>query len=470
MVFSSTLFLFVFLPITLFGYYLVKEKFANYWLLFVSMLFFAWSQPHYLWIILLNILVNYSCALLIRDHPRARKYILALCVLTNLSILYYFKYFDFTLDSLNKLLGCQFTLRDIVLPIGISFFTFQGMSYVIDVYREDVKAQKDIFKVALYIVLFPQLIAGPIVRYKDIAQEIDDRAVTIDDFSSGIERFIIGLSKKAILANTLAVTADAIWGNGAGNNTWLTAWVGSIAYTLQIYFDFSGYSDMAIGLGRMFGFHFNENFNLPYTSQNITEFWRRWHISLSTWFRDYVYIPLGGNRKRVYLNLGIVFLLTGIWHGASWHFIAWGVWNGFFILLERLIRNRKKGPKKNMSVLGKAISKFYALLVIHFGWVLFRAPHTRDALLFVESMLGKMRFSGSGYTLFWYLDKWTITVLIVAVLAASSIPQRAGELLRQHLSERVWICLRYVSLLAMLCIAMLRIVSGTYNPFIYFQF
>lgn len=217
------------------------------------------------------------------------------------------------------------------------------MSYVIDVYRKDVPVQKNIFKLALYIVLFPQLIAGPIVRYKDIASEIDDRRVTIEDFSYGIERFIIGLGKKAIIANSMASMVDSIWNNGATENTWIIAWIGSIGYTLQIYFDFSGYSDMAIGLGRMFGFHFNENFNMPYISKNISEFWRRWHISLSSWFKDYVYIPLGGNRKHVYLNLAIVFLLTGIWHGASWHYIAWGVWNGAFILIERAVRkNREK--------------------------------------------------------------------------------------------------------------------------------
>ena len=316
MVFSSTLFVFFFLPITLLGYYLIKESYRNYWLLFVSLVFFGWSQPNYLWIIVLNIVINYVCAMLISQMPQIRKYIVVTAVLVNIAILFYFKYFNFTIETINNLANCNISIKDIVLPIGISFFTFQGMSYVIDVYRGDVPVQKNIFKVGLYIVLFPQLIAGPIVRYRDIAYEIDHRKNTLEDFCSGIERFIIGLGKKAIIANTMAATADAIWNADITKNTWIIAWLGSIAYTLQIYFDFSGYSDMAIGLGRMFGFHFNENFNLPYISKNITEFWRRWHISLSSWFRDYVYIPLGGNRKHVYLNLAIVFLLTGIWHGA----------------------------------------------------------------------------------------------------------------------------------------------------------
>lgn len=468
MVFSSTLFLFVFLPITLLGYYLVKENIRNYWLLFVSLIFFAWSQPDYLWIILLNIAINYCCAMLIDDLQKLRKPVFIVAVAANLLILFYFKYFDFVLDSINKILGCSFTLRDIVLPVGISFFTFQGMSYVIDVYRKDVRAQKNIFKVALYIVLFPQLIAGPIVRYKDVALEVESRKTSLDDFSSGAERFIIGLSKKAILANTLAVVADAVWGNGAANNSWNVAWAGSIAYTLQIYFDFAGYSDMAIGLGRMFGFHFNENFNLPYTSKNITEFWRRWHISLSSWFRDYVYIPLGGNRKRVYLNLAIVFLLTGIWHGAAWHFIIWGIWNGFFILVERFVRSKKKEEKN--SFLRTGISKLYTLFAVHFGWILFRAPHTRDAVQFICAMFGRSDVTHIGYTVFWYLDKWTITIIIMAVIFASSLPTKLGRILKEYIPERVLSITKYVALFGMLYVSMLRIVSGTYNPFIYFQF
>lgn len=433
MVFSSTLFLFIYLPIVLIGYYILRGQAKNYWLLFVSLVFFGWSQPNYLWIILLNIAINYTGAMLIDKIKSIRKITLLLTVIANLAILFYFKYFDFAIESVNQIFGTTFSLRDIVLPIGISFFTFQGMSYVIDVYRKDVTAQKNIFKLGLYIVLFPQLIAGPIVRYKDIAQEIDKRHVNVEDFYAGIEKFIIGLGKKAIIANTMALTADAIWNNGVSQNTWIMSWVGSIAYTLQIYFDFSGYSDMAIGLGRMFGFHFNENFNLPYISKNITEFWRRWHISLSSWFRDYVYIPLGGNRKNVYLNLAIVFLLTGVWHGAAWNFIVWGIWNGVFILIERVIRmkNKKKEIQKKQNRGIIFLQKLYTLMVVNLGWVLFRAPDLETAIDFMKSMFGIIHTEKVSYTIFWYLDKWTITVMILAVIFASSIPTWCCEVVKK---------------------------------------
>lgn len=470
MVFSSTLFLFVFLPVTLFIYYIIKNEYRNYWLLLVSLLFFTYSQTNYLWIILLNIIVNYCCSMLIGNLQNFRRHVLIAAIIANLGILYYFKYFTFTLESLNKVLGNSFELPDIILPVGISFFTFQGMSYVIDVYRKDVPVQKNIFKVALYIVLFPQLIAGPIVRYKDVASEIEHRTFDLDDFSSGIERFIIGLSKKAVIANTMATTADAIWSAGSTNITCMMAWIGSIAYTLQIYFDFSGYSDMAIGLGRFFGFHFNENFNLPYISKNITEFWRRWHISLSTWFRDYVYIPLGGNRKNVYFNLSVVFLLTGIWHGASWHFLAWGIWNCIFIIFERFVHSKQICGQDNISVFKTVLSKIYTLLIVNLGWVLFRAPHTRDAIEFAAAMFGLSKPIQVDFSIFWYLDRWTVTVMAFAILFSSSVPLKAAEILKAKMNKKVFIILKYFVLLAILYLSMMRIVSGTYNPFIYFQF
>jgi len=462
MVFSSTVFLFLFLPITLLGYYIAPGKLKNYWLFFVSLIFFGWSQLNYLWIILLSILLNYICALLIDKLNKPKKFILVIAVLANLAILFYFKYFDFVINSINEIAKTTFKLKGIILPIGISFFTFQGMSYVIDVYRKTVPAQKNIFKVGLYIVLFPQLIAGPIVRYTDIVEEIDERKVSLDDFSYGIERFIIGLGKKAIIANTMASMVDAIWNNGATENSWIVAWVGSIGYTLQIFFDFSGYSDMAIGLGRMFGFHFNENFNLPYISKSISEFWRRWHISLSSWFRDYVYIPLGGNRKNVYLNLSIVFLLTGIWHGAAWHFILWGVWNGFFILLERLLR--KKDSSKAI------LSKLYTLFIVNIGWVLFRAPNIKDAVKYIAVMFGAIAPEKPGYSVFWFLDRWTLTVMLIGIFFASAVPTKLGKLMKAHVAEKAFQIAKYMLLLMLFYMAMIRIVSGTYNPFIYFQF
>ena len=471
MVFSSTVFLFIFLPVTLLVYYLMKEQYRNYWLLLVSLVFFGWSQPGYLWIILLSILINYSCAALIGRAEPYRKAILVLAVTANLLILFYFKYFDFAIDTVNKLTGSDFALKNIVLPIGISFFTFQGMSYVMDVYKGDVPAENNIFNVGLYIVLFPQLIAGPIVRYKDIAREVKVRRSTLDDFSSGIERFIIGLAKKAVIANTMASAADAIWNNGAANNTWLVAWGGSIAYTLQIYYDFSGYSDMAIGLGRMFGFHFNENFDLPYISGSISEFWRRWHISLSSWFRDYVYIPLGGNRKNVYRNLSIVFLLTGLWHGASWHFVAWGLWNLLFILIERVCKTKRRGGKRQDPGMARTfLSKLYTLLAVNFGWVLFRAPNTRTALTYAAAMLGRIAPERPGFTFWWYFDRWTVTVLIAGVFFASSVPGRIGAAFAEKCPPAALSAVKYIILLLLFYLSMIRVVAGTYNPFIYFQF
>lgn len=473
MVFSSTLFVFLFLPITLLGYYVIKKEYRNYWLLLVSLLFFSWSQPEYLWILILNIAVNYCAAILIDDLKTLRKPVLFAMIGVNLGILYYFKYFDFTIDTINHLSGRFFALKNIALPIGISFFTFQGMSYVIDVYRKDVPVQRNPFKVALYITLFPQLIAGPIVRYKDVAQEMDCRVHSIEDFSDGVQYFIIGMAKKVIIANTMAAVVDDVWAYGPGCNDWAVAWSASIAYTLQIYYDFSGYSDMAIGLGRMFGFHFSENFNLPYISESITEFWRRWHISLSSWFRDYVYIPLGGNQRHVYINLAVVFLLTGIWHGASWHFLVWGVWNGILILTERYIRLKKAESgveMKKKSAVKRWFGKLYTLLAVNFGWVLFRAPDTQGAVEFIRSMFGMADTSHTGFTLFWYLDRWTLFVLITGIFFSTSIPAGIGQAFNKKVNKRPGMIIQYGALLLLFYFCMLRIVSGTYNPFIYFQF
>lgn len=310
------------------------------------------------------------------------------------------------------------------------------------------------------------------VRYKDIAKEIDNRIINLDVLTTGIERFIVGLGKKAIIANTMAEMVDSIWANSTGNTCGI-AWLGSIAYTLQIYFDFSGYSDMAIGLGKMFGFNFNENFNLPYISKNISEFWRRWHISLSSWFRDYVYIPLGGNRKNVYLNLAIVFVLTGIWHGASWHYIVWGVWNGTFILIERLFLNDKDknsacGNIRN--ALKNSAMKAYTLIVVNTGWVIFRAPHTSEAITYIQTMLGILQPERPGFTIAWFLNRWTLSIMIVGIFFSSSLPKTFRTMIKGNLSNSVYTACKYLALLGVFYISIMRIVSGTYNPFIYFQF
>ncbi len=467
MVFSSTLFIFIFLPLTLLGYYILRNHGGNYWLLFASLIFFAWFQLEYLWIIILNILVNFFSAFLIDRFPKNKRAVLISAVIINLAILFYFKYFDFFLNTANNITGSHISVPEIILPIGISFFTFQGMSYVFDVYREDVPVQKNILKLALYIVLFPQLIAGPIIRYKDIEKQINRRSTTVNDFARGAERFITGLAKKAIIANTTALIVDQIWAQGAAGNTALVAWTGSIAYTLQIYFDFSGYSDMAIGLGLMFGFRFMENFNLPYTASDMSEFWRRWHISLSSWFRDYLYIPLGGNKKHVYLNLAIVFLLTGLWHGAAWNFVFWGVWHGFFVIIERLIK-RKTNIKPSAPL--KILIRIYALLVINTGWVFFRAPDMSSALKYLGVMFGVVTPEHPGFTFLWYIDLWTGLIIIAGILFSTSLPQKLMKVINSRFPEKPLLIIKYAVLLLLFAFSVMQIVSGSYNPFIYFRF
>lgn len=472
MVFSSTTFLLCFFPITLIVYGLIKFKtpvLRNYWLLFVSMLFFMWNQPKYWWVIGVSIVINYFGALLVSVNKN--KELLAGTVTLNLIFLFVFKYLDFTISIWNSISPVQLALRNIVLPIGISFFTFQGISYVVDVYRGDVAVQKNFGKLALYILLFPQLIAGPIVRYKDVADEIDQRSVNLTQYIEGMKVFIIGLGKKVILANALAMVVDEIWSQGAGNSTVAVAWLGSIAYTLQIYFDFWGYSEMAIGIGRMLGFTFPINFNQPYTATSITDFWRKWHITLSQWFRDYVYIPLGGNRKHVYLNLAIVFILTGVWHGASWNFVAWGIFHGIFILLERYIKKNRRTEEATPSGVKLCINKIYTLLVVNFGWVLFRADTLQDAAMYIRNMFGYLpKDKFIGLSLGWYLDRWTILLLLVGIFFATSLPKKLYEAAKKLTGGTVFQYVYNGLLIVILFISITRIVSGTYNPFIYFQF
>ena len=459
MVFSSTIFLFIFLPVTFAGCMLSRGRIRNIWLLIMSLIFFSWSQPGSLWVILLSIGMNYAGALAM-ETALPGKAVLTVVITGNLLLLFIFKYLDFTVTTINLIPGIELGTAGLVLPIGISFFTFQGMSYLADVYRGRVRASRDPLKVALYIALFPQLVAGPIVRYTDIAGEIDERKTTVSDLSSGITRFITGLAKKAIIANTMAELTDSIWNAGISNNTVAIAWLGSIAYSLQIFFDFSGYSDMAIGLGRMLGFHFCENFDRPYISSSITEFWRRWHMSLSSWFRDYVYIPLGGNKKHVYRNLFIVFLLTGIWHGAAWTFIIWGLWNAFFIIAERLLGKRE----------GKGlISHVYTLFAVNLGWVIFRADTLENAVRYIGTMFGIGLSETPGFTIMWYLDAWSVSVLLLGILLCTGIPAKLTEMAGKKGSSMYRIA-GIAAYLGLFVFSVMRIMSGTYNPFIYFQF
>lgn len=476
MVFSNSVFLFVFLPLVMLGYYLIRQELRNYWILAVSILFYAWDEPSFTIILIASILINYIGGLLV-EKLKFKKLMLFISVVANLGLLFYYKYFNFAVDMFNKAFDKNLQFAYVVLPIGISFFTFQGMSYVIDVYRQEVPAQKNPFKVGTYISMFPQLVAGPIVRYKDVAAEIDNRKVDVDDFAYGVQRFIIGLFKKIIIADSMALIADEIFEMDFANLATSMAWLGIIAYSIQIFFDFAGYSDMAIGLGRMFGFHFLENFNYPYISKSISEFWRRWHMSLSSFFRDYVYIPLGGNRKRVYLNVAIVFLLTGIWHGAAVTFIFWGVWHGIFNIAEKIISDIKK--KKNIVEKEKNIVlKFvlgllqhsYTMMVVIIGWVFFRANGMTNAIDYLKAMFGLHNPGVLPYNVWLYLDKWIISIMVLAIFMCTPIFKKIYGAVKIKVHENIIIPIKYLVLLGALLLCMLQVASNTYSAFIYFQF
>ena len=479
MVFSNSVFIFAFLPIVLLGYYLLRGGARNYWLLAVSLIFYGWNKPDFLWILVTSIFLNFTFALIVdKIHKKWLKLLILWCgILGNLLLLFYFKYFNFTVSVIENLLKRSFNFTEVVLPIGISFFTFQGLSYLVDVYRGDVAVQKNPFKLGTYIALFPQLVAGPIVRYQDVAREIENRTVTIADFADGARRFIVGLFKKIIIADTLAVVADGIIAASyTASNLPINAWIGIISYSLQLFFDFSGYSDMAIGLGHMFGFHFLENFNYPYISKSISEFWRRWHISLSSFFRDYVYIPLGGNRKHVYLNLAVVFLLTGIWHGASFSFILWGLWHGLFSLIERWIRrkNANKEEKAHSPLVNTVIATLqhlYTLLVVMIGWIFFRIPELESGWNYLLSLIGLYNNFDIAYLLpAYYLDRWTLCALILGILMSTPLPKLLVERISQKLPVPVSNILRDIFLLAALILCILQIAANSYSAFIYFQF
>lgn len=471
MVFSSLVFLCIFLPVVLILHLIIRnQNVRNGLLLAASLIFYAYGEPVYIFLLLGSTLCNYLLArLLSRWH---RRIILIGAVILNISLLCVFKYADFLLTSINTVTGLSLPLPEISLPIGISFFTFQALSYVLDVYNGNVKIQKNYGKLLLYISFFPQLIAGPIVRYRDISQEIESRTVDLRQTAFGLRRFIVGLGKKVLIANTMGVTADVVFNHGAENINILAAWIGAVAYLMQIYYDFSGYSDMAIGLGKMFGFHFKENFNYPYSSTTIQEFWHRWHISLSSWMRDYVYIPLGGNRKgkvRTVLNRWIVFLLTGLWHGANWTFVLWGFFHGFFLFIEEIIPQIQKIPK--------IFLRLYTMLVVVIGFVLFRADTISEAALFIAKMFSGFDFSSVSVSFAMQsLTPHFILMLVAACFgcgAISKLSKWIGSLETKKILTMTERCVQVVTfLLAWLLLVwcMIRLVGGNYNPFIYFRF
>ena len=476
MLFSSGIFLFWFLPITVAIYYLLPHRILkNSWLFFVSIFFYGYGEPLFVLLMLSSIGFNYLMGLGIhcfQSSKKTQQFILWFMVIGNLSLFYVFKYLDFSIVNANALLGTSYPLRKITLPIGISFFTFQAMSYVLDIYRnpEENPVQKNPFLVGLYVSLFPQLIAGPIVRYETVAKEMKERHETWSDFSEGTVRFLVGFLKKVLLANNMAIVADVAFSSPASDLGMSFAWLGAICYTLQIYFDFSGYSDMAIGIGKIFGFHFLENFNYPYAATSITDFWRRWHISLSSWFRDYVYIPLGGNRvgkTRQFVNLFVVWLLTGIWHGANWTFILWGMYYFVWLSFEKFLLPKEWKQKLERSIFGH----LYVMVLVTIGWVIFRA----DTLSYAMEYLGAMFSFGtigivSGRSLF-YVREYGL-VFVMSIVA--SVPIFSS--LEQWAESRNWkLQLGYHSVVMVVISvlfygAVVSIVKGSYNPFIYFNF
>ena len=466
MVFSSLVFLCIFLPIVFLGHTILPGiRAKNSMLLLASLVFYAYGEPVYVVLMIASALCNYLFALWIERFQDQKKWIVSVAVILNLALLVIFKYAGFLTESVNTMFGTGFPVPDIRLPIGISFFTFQAMSYVIDVYRGANKAQKNFGKVLLYISFFPQLIAGPIVKYHDVEQEIEHRTQSADGVARGIRRFIAGLSKKVLISNVMGMTADALFGAAAGTLGAATAWVGALSYLFQIYFDFSGYSDMAVGLGKMFGFEFCMNFNYPYIAKSITEFWRRWHISLSSWFRDYVYIPLGGNRvskSRHIFNLMVVWFLTGLWHGAAWNFVAWGLYYGIILIIEKYILSPV------LDKLPSVVRHIYSIVLVVIGWVLFFSPSLGGAARYLGMMLGAGAHGVADRESLYLLTTNLVLWIILIIGSTPLTDVRYQHMLRQKKWNTTLLNGIVYAVLFILCIAYL--VTETYNPFLYFRF
>lgn len=473
MVFSSLLFLFRFLPAVLLLYYIAPRKIRNLVLFLFSLLFYAWGEPKYVFLMLFSITMDFFMGQMVakskaRNNRKAAKRFLTISIVVNLSILAFFKYADFIIGTINSVAGLSLPMLSIPLPIGISFFTFQTMSYVIDVYKGATKVQKNWVNYGTYVSMFPQLIAGPIVQYKTIAEQMEHRKENASDFAKGIHRFLLGMGKKVLLANTIGLLCDAVMALEITQVPVLTAWLGAIAYTFQIYFDFSGYSDMAIGLGKMFGFHFLENFNYPYISRSITEFWRRWHISLSSWFKEYVYIPLGGNRRGVLLqarNILVVWMLTGIWHGASWNYVLWGVYYGILLMLEKFLL------KPVLKHLPGVLQNVYTMVLVIFGWVLFKCEDLSYCFSYLKAMVGGFHAGWIGRESMYLLRNYG-ALLVILLFGCTMIPKKIGHRITGKFGETSWIglVLRIVWYGGIFLISLAYLVDATYNPFLYFRF
>ncbi len=461
MVFSSLLFLFIFLPLFLITYFIVPKKLRNFILFMASLIFYAWGEPIYVFIMIFSTVLDYTCGRLIdyfRNHKVIPKLVLFISIATNLGMLGFFKYADFMIGNVNHLLSEPIELLHIALPIGISFYTFQTMSYTIDLYRGKIGVQKNIISFGAYVAMFPQLIAGPIVTYNKVEKELNERTTNLDSFGEGSIRFIEGLGKKVLLANNIGRLWDSVSNTNVHELTVLGSWLGIIAFALQLYFDFSGYSDMAIGLGKMLGFNFPENFNYPYIATNVSEFWRRWHMTLGGWFREYVYIPLGGNRvskKRLFFNLLVVWFLTGFWHGAGWNFIVWGLFFAVLIILERsfLLDLLNKLPK--------ALSHIYLLLMILVSWVFFSHDRLSEGLAYLKVMFNLAGTPFSDQITLYNLTNYSV-ILGIGILFAVPLMNK----LKQKLPDFVL----YLFYVGTLVISTAYLVDSTFNPFLYFRF
>lgn len=465
MVFSSIPFLFLYLPVVLAVYYVAPLRWRNAWLFLANLVFYGWGEPVYILLMLFSICMNYASGMLIEKHranDRLARRFLILNTVFNLLLLMFFKYFDLFAGTLSAIPGVDIRPLGLTLPIGISFYTFQTMSYPIDVYRGSADVQRNFVNFGTFVTLFPQLIAGPIVRYKDVAEQLDERSHNIEKFASGVSRFLVGLGKKVLIANNIGMLWDTYAAMPSGELTVLGAWTGILAFSLQIYFDFSGYSDMAIGLGRMFGFEFLENFNYPYISRSVTEFWRRWHISLGTWFRDYVYIPLGGNRRgmpRQIFNILVVWALTGFWHGANWTFLLWGLYYAFFLILEKLFL------LKWLDRIPRFIGHVYAVFVAVCGWVLFQLDSLPQVFAYYGAMFGANGAGLFASTDLYYLGNYAL-MLFVAAVACTPL----GAKLYQKIPEKTRGAVVCVLVLVGLIVSTAYLVDATYNPFLYFRF
>lgn len=469
MLFSSITFLFLFLPLVLAIYYMVPVKAKNIVLLVASLFFYAWGEPVYVILMILSILLNYFCGQDICEHlddPRKARFSLVFAITANLLILGFFKYYGFLLDTVNSILPTDIPYRELPLPIGISFYTFQAISYIMDVYRKNAKPQKNIIYFALYICMFPQLIAGPIVRYADIEEQLQSRRINVRKLGQGSIWFITGLAKKVIIANSTGAVFDQVASMPSGSLSMLTAWIGVFSYAFQIYFDFSGYSDMAVGLGKMFGFEFKKNFDYPYISKSVTEFWRRWHISLSTWFREYVYIPLGGNRcsvSRNIFNLMVVWTLTGMWHGAAWNFIAWGVYYGVILVMEKYIWG------VSVEALPDVVQHIYTGIIVLVGWVFFFSPSLGYALRYLWSMVGGGAGIVDGEGVFLLYTHWLL--YLIAVIGSTVFGIRLiNGVIRTFRGTKGRTIAAAVIYIGMFFISVAFLVTDTFNPFLYFRF